>query len=174
RRNQRLEIKDAEALPLASVPISKKEKQSLKFPSQDEQAHLEKIIEKIIEKPDDPERTDSYVKSGTERNNESESSSASSEQIIPATISKKKISLDGSGNPIDIDKLLSSVLTCSILLFLLIVIIWLVVVKKLWNLESIMPKEKVGYPAHKKYINREEVPDRPGITPKYLPYEYWH
>ncbi|RIB20193.1 hypothetical protein C2G38_2179929 [Gigaspora rosea] len=52
RRNQRLEIKDAEALPLASVPISKKEKQSLKFPSQDEQAHLEKIIEKIIEKPE--------------------------------------------------------------------------------------------------------------------------
>ncbi|RIB22899.1 hypothetical protein C2G38_2172813 [Gigaspora rosea] len=43
-------IKDAEAPPLALVPISKKEKQSLKFPSQDEQAHLEKIIEKIIEK----------------------------------------------------------------------------------------------------------------------------
>ncbi|RIB02992.1 hypothetical protein C2G38_2226279 [Gigaspora rosea] len=94
---------------------------------------------------DGPERTDSYVKSGGKKNNEPESSSASSEQIIPATISKKKISLDGSGNPIDIDKLLSS---------------------------SIMPKEKVGYPAHKKYINREEVPDRPGITPKYLPWIY--
>ncbi|CAG8822565.1 20742_t:CDS:2 [Gigaspora margarita] len=66
--------------------------------------------------------------------------------------------------------------------------ILLVIVKKLRNLESIMPKEKVGYPGHKKYINkeevpdrlgiapkyinREEVPDRPGITPKYLPYKY--
>ncbi|CAG8852652.1 15892_t:CDS:2, partial [Gigaspora margarita] len=39
-----------EAPPLASAPISKKEKQSLKFPLQDKQAHLEKIIEKIIEK----------------------------------------------------------------------------------------------------------------------------
>ncbi|CAG8716063.1 1808_t:CDS:2, partial [Dentiscutata heterogama] len=75
--------------------------------------------------PDGPERTDSYVKSGGEKNNEPESSSASSEQIIPATISKEKISLG-------------------------------VIVKKLWNLESIMPKEKVRYPAHKKYINREE------------------
>ncbi|CAG8853054.1 11554_t:CDS:2, partial [Gigaspora margarita] len=44
-------------------------------------------------RPDGPERTDSYVKSGGEKNNEPESSSASSEQIIPATISKKKISL---------------------------------------------------------------------------------
>ncbi|CAG8834980.1 24303_t:CDS:2, partial [Gigaspora margarita] len=84
------------------------------------------------------ERTDSYIKSGGEKNNEPESSSAPSKQIIPATISKEKISLG-------------------------------VVVKKLRNLESIMPKEKVGYPAHKKYINREEIPDRPGITPKYLP-----
>ncbi|KAF0386846.1 hypothetical protein F8M41_011307 [Gigaspora margarita] len=67
------------------------------------------------EEPDGPERTDSYAKSGGEKNNEPESSSASSEQIIPATISKEKISL--------------------------------VIVKKLRNLESIMPKEKVGYPA---------------------------
>ncbi|CAG8520163.1 1209_t:CDS:1 [Dentiscutata heterogama] len=104
--------------------------------------------------PDDPERTDSYAKSGGKKNNKPESSSASSEQIIPVTICKEKISLGGLGNSIDIDKLLSSVFTCSILLFLLIVIIWLVVVKKLWNLESIMPKEKVRYPAHKKYINR--------------------
>ncbi|CAG8782162.1 30598_t:CDS:2, partial [Gigaspora margarita] len=36
--------------PLVSVPTFKKEKQSLKLPSQDEQSHLEKIIEKIIEK----------------------------------------------------------------------------------------------------------------------------
>ncbi|CAG8835273.1 26511_t:CDS:1, partial [Racocetra persica] len=58
--------------------------------------------------PDSPERTDSYVKSGGKKNNEPESSSASSEQIVPATISKEKISLGGSGNPINIDKLLSS------------------------------------------------------------------
>ncbi|CAG8810011.1 21510_t:CDS:1, partial [Dentiscutata erythropus] len=45
---------------------------------------------------------------GGEKNNEPESSSASSEQIIPATISKEKISLGGAGNSIDIDKLLSS------------------------------------------------------------------
>ncbi|CAG8803745.1 5920_t:CDS:1, partial [Dentiscutata erythropus] len=106
--------------------------------------------------PDGLERTDSYIKSGGEKNNEPESSSASSEQIIPATISKEKILLSGAGNSINIDKLLSSVLTCLILLFLLIVIIWLVIVKKLRNLESIMLKEKVKYPAHKKYINREE------------------
>ena len=49
-------VKDTETPPLAgpsgttSVPISKKEKQSLKFPTQDEQSRLEKIIEKIIEK----------------------------------------------------------------------------------------------------------------------------
>ncbi|CAG8703814.1 18752_t:CDS:1 [Gigaspora rosea] len=67
--------------------------------------------------PDGPERTDSYAKSGGEKNNEPESSSASSEQIIPVTICKEKISLGGSGNSIDIDKLLSSVFTCSILLF---------------------------------------------------------
>ncbi|CAG8636663.1 8713_t:CDS:2 [Gigaspora rosea] len=42
--------KDAEAPPLASVPIFKKEKQSLKSPSQNEQSRLEKNIEKIIEK----------------------------------------------------------------------------------------------------------------------------
>ncbi|CAG8819516.1 37375_t:CDS:2, partial [Gigaspora margarita] len=42
--------KDAETSPLVSVPISKKKKQSLKSKSQDEQSHLEKIIEKIIEK----------------------------------------------------------------------------------------------------------------------------
>ena len=41
---------------------------------------------------------------------------------------------------IDIDKLLSSVLTCSILLFLLIIIIWLVIVKKLHDLESLQKK----------------------------------
>ncbi|UZO14848.1 uncharacterized protein OCT59_006292 [Rhizophagus irregularis] len=35
---------------IASVPISKKEKQSSKSPPQDEQSRLEKIIEKIIEK----------------------------------------------------------------------------------------------------------------------------
>ena len=43
-------VKDIETPPLASIPISKKEKQSSKFPSQDDQSHLEKIIEKIIEK----------------------------------------------------------------------------------------------------------------------------
>ncbi|CAG8554404.1 25990_t:CDS:2, partial [Racocetra persica] len=43
--------------------------------------------------PDGPKRTDSYVKSSSEKNNEPESSSASSKQIIPATISKEKISL---------------------------------------------------------------------------------
>ena len=43
-------VKDTETPPLASIPISKKEKQSSKFPSQDDQSHLEKIIEKIIEK----------------------------------------------------------------------------------------------------------------------------
>ena len=49
-------VKDTETPPLAgpsgttSVPISKKEKQSLKSPTQDEQSRLEKIIEKIIEK----------------------------------------------------------------------------------------------------------------------------
>ncbi|CAG8825245.1 25867_t:CDS:2, partial [Dentiscutata erythropus] len=44
-----------------------------------------------------------------DKNNQpNESSSASSEQIIPVTICKEKISLGGSGNSIDIDKLLSS------------------------------------------------------------------
>ena len=43
-------VKDIETPPLASIPISKKEKQSSKFPSQDDQSHLEKIIKKIIEK----------------------------------------------------------------------------------------------------------------------------
>src|SRR6266542_4821231 len=43
-------VKDIETPPLASIPISKKEKQSSKSPSQDDQSHLETIIEKIIEK----------------------------------------------------------------------------------------------------------------------------
>jgi len=43
-------VKDTETPPLASISISKKEKQSSKSPSQDDQSHLEKIIEKIIEK----------------------------------------------------------------------------------------------------------------------------
>ncbi|CAG8755196.1 22244_t:CDS:2 [Dentiscutata erythropus] len=43
------------------------------------------------EEPDSPERTDLYAKSGGEKNNERESSSASSEQIIPVTICKEKI-----------------------------------------------------------------------------------
>ncbi|CAG8583280.1 20709_t:CDS:2 [Cetraspora pellucida] len=101
--------------------------------------------------PDGLERTDSHLKSNGEKNNKPESSSASPEQIILATISKKKISLGGAGNSIDIDKLL------------------------LLNLEGIMPKKKVKYSNHKKYIKREKVPkvpDRPGITSNYLPYEY--
>src|SRR6266498_3196650 len=43
-------VKDIETSPLASIPISKKEKQSSKSSSQDNQSYLEKIIEKIIEK----------------------------------------------------------------------------------------------------------------------------
>ena len=43
-------VKDIETPPLASINISKKEKQSSEVPSQDEQFRLEKIIEKIIEK----------------------------------------------------------------------------------------------------------------------------
>ncbi|CAG8793820.1 14055_t:CDS:2, partial [Gigaspora margarita] len=43
-------VKDTETPPLVLVPTSKKEKQSLKLPSQGEQSRLEKIIEKIIEK----------------------------------------------------------------------------------------------------------------------------
>ena len=57
------------------------------------------------------------------------------ELIIPAT-SSNEISLGGAGlagNPIVIDKLLSSMLTYSIILFLLIAIIWFIVMKKLWN-----------------------------------------
>ena len=42
-------VKDIETAPLVSAPISIKEKQSSKFPSQDDQFRLEKIIEKIIE-----------------------------------------------------------------------------------------------------------------------------
>ncbi|CAG8712158.1 25952_t:CDS:1 [Racocetra persica] len=49
-------------------------------------------------RPNGPKRTNSYVKSGGKKNNEPESSSASSEQIVPAIISKEKISLGGSGN----------------------------------------------------------------------------
>ncbi|CAG8850059.1 20823_t:CDS:1, partial [Gigaspora margarita] len=44
-------------------------------------------------RPDGPKKTDSYAKSGGEKNNEPKSSSAFSEQIIPATICKEKISL---------------------------------------------------------------------------------
>ncbi len=43
-------VKNTEISSLASVSISKKEKQSLKSPIQDKQFYLEKIIEKIIEK----------------------------------------------------------------------------------------------------------------------------
>ena len=43
-------VKDIENPPSASIPISKKEKQSLESPSRDKQSRLEKIIEKIIEK----------------------------------------------------------------------------------------------------------------------------
>ena len=43
-------VKDIETPPLASIPISKKKKQSSKFSLQDDQFHLEKIIEKIIKK----------------------------------------------------------------------------------------------------------------------------
>ncbi|CAG8856767.1 6402_t:CDS:1, partial [Gigaspora margarita] len=43
-------VKDTETPSLVSVSTSKKEKQSLKLPSQDEQSRLKKTIEKIIEK----------------------------------------------------------------------------------------------------------------------------
>ena len=43
-------VKDIETPPLALISISKKEKQSSKSPSQNDQFHLEKIIKKIIEK----------------------------------------------------------------------------------------------------------------------------
>jgi hypothetical protein len=42
-------VKDIETPPLALIPISKMEKQSSKFSSQDDHSHLEKIISKIIE-----------------------------------------------------------------------------------------------------------------------------
>src|SRR6266498_2289768 len=43
-------VKDIKTAPLVSAPISKKKKQSLKSPSQNDQSCLENIIEKIIEK----------------------------------------------------------------------------------------------------------------------------
>ncbi len=43
-------MKNIETPPLASIPISKKKRQTSKSLIQDEQSHLEKIIEKIIEK----------------------------------------------------------------------------------------------------------------------------
>ncbi|CAG8837832.1 36468_t:CDS:1, partial [Racocetra persica] len=43
-------VKDTYTPPLVSVLISKKEKQSLKLLSQNEQSYLEKVIKKIIEK----------------------------------------------------------------------------------------------------------------------------
>jgi hypothetical protein len=49
-RKVRLSEQDIETPPLASIPISKKEKRSSESPSQDEQSRLEKSIEKIIEK----------------------------------------------------------------------------------------------------------------------------
>jgi hypothetical protein len=49
-RKVRLSEQDIETPPLASIPISKKEKRSSESPLQDEQSRLEKSIEKIIEK----------------------------------------------------------------------------------------------------------------------------
>ena len=84
------------------------------------------------------DQSDLYIKTG-ELSFASCKHSASSEQIIPAT-SSNKISLGGAegvtkltSNSIDIDKLLSSMLTYSMILFLMIAIIWIIVVKKLWN-----------------------------------------
>ena len=92
------------------------------------------------EKNNEPE--DSFIKGNTsnspiqrQKDNSVNLETIFSEPIIPAT-SSNEISLGGAGlagNPIVIDKLLSSMLTYSIILFLLIVIIWFIVVKKLWN-----------------------------------------
>ncbi|GBC01020.1 hypothetical protein RclHR1_04030015 [Rhizophagus clarus] len=68
--------------------------------------------------------------------------------------------------------LISPLITYSFLTLLLIAIIWFIV-KKIQNWWSAKSKEKGRYPTHKKYINREEVSDRTGIIPNYLPYEYW-
>ena len=92
------------------------------------------------EKNNEPE--DSFIKGNTsnspiqrQKDNSVNLETIFPEPIIPAT-SSNEISLGGAGlagNPIVIDKLLSSMLTYSIILFLLIAIIWFIVVKKLWN-----------------------------------------
>ncbi|GBB91973.1 hypothetical protein RclHR1_19460005 [Rhizophagus clarus] len=76
--------------------------------------------------------------------------------------------LDGA----EAGSLMLPLITYSFLTLLLIAIIWFIV-KKIRNWWSTKLKEKGRYSIHKKYINREEVPDRPGIIPNYLPYEYW-
>src|SRR5436305_7193752 len=92
------------------------------------------------EKNNEPE--DSFIKGNTsnspiqrQKDNSVNLETIFPEPIIPAT-SSNEISLGGAGlagNPIVIDKLLSSMLTYSIILFLLIAIIWFIVVKKIWN-----------------------------------------
>src|SRR3954451_22993584 len=47
-RKVRLSEQDIETPPLASIPISKKEKQSSEFPLQDEQSRLKKVLRKLL------------------------------------------------------------------------------------------------------------------------------
>ncbi len=89
---------------------------------------LQSVINLLVpEYSDKKNQSDSHVKSGGEKND------ISTSLLIGTPDSPIQGEKSSVNSKTDLDKLLSSILAYSIILFLLIAIIWFIVVKKLWN-----------------------------------------
>src|SRR6266542_794043 len=126
--NRRLKVENSKLVSQnACTEISLAKAKADNFVKSEEVKSLQSVINLLApEYSDKKNQSDSYVKSGGEKND------ISAYLLIgtPDTALQKKSSVNLKT---DLDKLLSSILAYSIILFLLIAIIWFIVVKKLWN-----------------------------------------
>src|SRR6266496_4965599 len=126
--NRRLKVENSKLVSQnACTEISLAKAEADNFAKSKEVKSLQTVINLLApEYSDKKNQSDSHVKSSGEKND----ISASLLIGTPDTALQKKSSVNLKT---DLDKLLSSILAYSIILFLLIAIIWFIVVKKLWN-----------------------------------------
>ena len=126
--NRQLKVENSKLVSQnACTEISLAKAEADNFAKSKEVKSLQTVINLLApEYSDKKNQSDSHVKSSGEKND----ISASLLIGTPDTALQKKSSVNLKT---DLDKLLSSILAYSIILFLLIAIIWFIVVKKLWN-----------------------------------------
>src|SRR6266498_1600162 len=126
---RRLKVENSKLISQnACTEISLAKSKADNFAKSEEVKSLQSVINLLAPKYSNKKnQSDSYVKSSGKKNDISASLLIS---ILDSPIQGEKSSVNSKT---DFDKVLSSILAYSIILFLLIVIIWFIVVKKLWN-----------------------------------------